>query len=69
MLQWPWERHCPDYVIESRDPAEKDIRRVHYWAAIGYEFKSPLVWYNSDNSNGKMALKTYKKQILEPVVG
>lgn len=69
VLRRPWERRCSDCVVESRDPAEKDIKRVHCWAAVGYDFKSPMVWYDSGNSNGKMTLKTYRDQILEPVVG
>ena len=51
------------------EPAEEDKKRVYAWAAVGYDFKSDLVWYdNPNNTNGKMSLKVYKDQILEPVV-
>jgi len=66
----PWERYCPDCVVEKRAPEEKDIKRLHAWAAVGYNFKSPLVWYDvPGNTNGKMSLKVYRDSILEPVVG
>jgi hypothetical protein len=51
-------------------PAEKDQKRVHCWAAVGYDFKSPLVWYDvPGNSNGKMPMQVYRDHILKPVVG
>ncbi|KAF2175431.1 hypothetical protein K469DRAFT_610770, partial [Zopfia rhizophila CBS 207.26] len=43
--------------------------RVHAWAAVGWEFKSPLTFYDiASNNNSKMTQKDYIKQILEPVV-
>lgn len=69
VLRRPWEKYCSDCVVEKREPPEKDLKRVHCWAAVGHDFKSPLVWYDSGNSNGKMTLKCYRDQILEPVVG
>ncbi|KAK4119766.1 hypothetical protein N657DRAFT_674726 [Parathielavia appendiculata] len=48
----------------------KDMKRLHCWAAVGYEFKSDLAWYDvPSNSNGKMTMKVYRDQIMEPVVG
>ncbi|KAK3951877.1 hypothetical protein QBC32DRAFT_370791 [Pseudoneurospora amorphoporcata] len=49
--------------------APEDRKRLHCWAAIGYNFKSELIWYDSGNANGKMTLQCYRDQILEPVVG
>ncbi|KAL8359971.1 hypothetical protein RB598_008355 [Gaeumannomyces tritici] len=69
VLRRPWERDCPDCVVEDKQPPEKDLVRVHAWGAVGHNFKSPLVWYNSGNPNGKMTLQTYRDQIFEPVVG
>ncbi|KAL8296168.1 hypothetical protein RB594_003633 [Gaeumannomyces avenae] len=71
VLRRPWERDCPDCVQEMNEPPdEKDIKRVHAWAAVGYNFKSGLVWYNvPSNDNGKMTLQVYRDEILEPVVG
>ena len=70
VIRRPWERHCPDCLLEKEAPAEKDLKRLHCWAAVGYNFKSLLVWYNvPGNSNGKMSQKVYRDDILEPVVG
>ncbi|KAK4129395.1 hypothetical protein N657DRAFT_660760 [Parathielavia appendiculata] len=70
VIRRPWERHCPDCILEKEMPAEKDQKRLHCWAAVGYDFKSPLVWYGvPGNSNGKMAMQVYRDHILEPVVG
>lgn len=69
VLRRPWERHCPDCLLEKDIPAEKDQKRVHCWAAVGYDFKSSLTWYDSGNSHGKMTQQCYRDSILEPVVG
>ncbi|KAL8367198.1 hypothetical protein RB599_010276 [Gaeumannomyces hyphopodioides] len=71
VLRRPFERDCPDCVQETNElPDEKDMKRVHAWAAVGHNFKSDLVWYNvPSNDNGKMTLKVYRDKILEPVVG
>ncbi|KAK3950962.1 hypothetical protein QBC32DRAFT_371544 [Pseudoneurospora amorphoporcata] len=70
VIRRPWERHCPDCIIEKEEPAEKDKKRLHCWAAVGYNFKSDLIWYNvPGNNNGKMSLQIYRDKILEPVVG
>ncbi|KAK3936031.1 hypothetical protein QBC46DRAFT_270506, partial [Diplogelasinospora grovesii] len=51
-------------------PKEKDLKRLHVWAAVGHDFKSDLTWYDvPGNTNGKMTMKVYRDQILEPVVG
>lgn len=70
VLRRPWERFCSSCIVEKREPPEKGYKRLHAWAAISYDFKSPLVWYDvPGNSNGKMSLQVYRDQILEPVVG
>jgi hypothetical protein len=70
VIRRPWERQCPDCLLEKEIPAQKDRQRIHCWAAVGYDFKSPLVWYDvPGNSNGKMSLQVYHDHILEPVVG
>ena len=69
VLRRPWERFCPDCIVEKDAPAEKDLRRLHCWGAVGHDFKSPLVWYDvPSNNNGKMTMQAYRDQILEPVV-
>ena len=41
----------------------------HVWAAIGWNFKSELVFYNiPTNQNGKMTGRVYIDSILEPMV-
>src|SRR4051794_19239156 len=51
-------------------PAEKDLKRIHCWAAVGCNFKSPLIRYDvPGNSNAKMSMQVYRDHILEPVVG
>jgi hypothetical protein len=70
VIRRPWERYCPDCIVEKEEPAEKDLKRLHVWAAVGHNFKSDLVWYDvPGNSNGKMSLQVYRDKILEPVVG
>ena len=70
IIRRPWERNCPDCVVEKREPPARDLKRVHAWAAVGWNFKSPLYWYDiPGNTNGKMSLQVYRDQILEPVVG
>jgi hypothetical protein len=55
--------------VGKEAPAEKDFRVLHCWAAVGHDFKSPLIWYDvASNNNGKMTTQVYQDQILEPVV-
>lgn len=68
-----WRAH-PDtiYRKETRPKNKKalsssDTKRLHYWAAVGYNFKSPIVRYEiPSNSNGKMTQQVYVEAILEP---
>ena len=42
---------------------------MHFWGAIGYDFKSNLIEYSiPTNSNGKMSQVEYVNQILAPEV-
>lgn len=44
-------------------------KRYHCWAAVGWNFKSELVFYEvPGNTNGKMSQRVYIDSILEPVV-
>jgi hypothetical protein len=62
-------RYCQDCIQEADEPAEKDKKRFHCWAAIGYNFKSDIYFYNvPGNTNGKMSQQVYISQILEPIV-
>ncbi|CAG9950916.1 unnamed protein product [Clonostachys rosea f. rosea IK726] len=61
-------RSDPSNIQERREPEDQDKKRIHSWGGIGYDFKSPIVFYDSGNSNGKMTQQTYKRDILEPYV-
>ncbi|KDN61748.1 hypothetical protein CSUB01_12427 [Colletotrichum sublineola] len=70
IIRKPGERYCPDCIQEREPPQEKHLKRLHAWAAVGYGFKSPLIFYEvPSNKNGKMSLQVYRDKILEPVVG
>ncbi|KAK3311553.1 uncharacterized protein B0T15DRAFT_79628 [Chaetomium strumarium] len=70
VLRQPWERFCPDCMVETKGAGEEGLRRLHCWAAVGHDFKSDLVWYDKPSeSNGKLDMTAYRDQILEPVVG
>jgi hypothetical protein len=63
------ERNCPDCIQYSGEPKEKDRKRFHCWAAIGFDFKSDIYFYNvPGNSNGKMTQRVYIDSILDPIV-
>ena len=70
IIRKPGERYCTDCIQEQLDRSdEKHFERAHSWAAVGYNFKSDLYFYNvPGNKNGKMSLKVYRDQILEPIV-
>uniref|UniRef100_A0A8H7TK96 Tc1-like transposase DDE domain-containing protein n=1 Tax=Bionectria ochroleuca TaxID=29856 RepID=A0A8H7TK96_BIOOC len=59
----------PSNLQERKQPAERDLKRLHSWGAVGYNFKSPLVWYNTGSNNGKITQEVYEREILEPYVG
>ena len=64
------ERYYPEHVQYRPRKPEKDEKRkrFHLWAAVGYNFISPLVFYEPTNTNGKMSQEVYINQILEPYV-
>ncbi|KAK6363297.1 hypothetical protein TWF730_011363 [Orbilia blumenaviensis] len=62
------ERYQPKCIQHKRNSKDKDYHRLHAWAAIGYNFKSELVFYTTANSNGKMSQAVYIDAILEPIV-
>jgi hypothetical protein len=64
----PGERECPDCIQHGTRPTADGNYRLHCWAAIGYGFKSPLIWYTTRSNNGALTQREYIDQILEPVV-
>ena len=61
VIRKPEEKTCSDCVQITRYPKEKDKKRLHAWAVVGWGYKSKLYFYNNNNSNGKMDQKTYIK--------
>lgn len=71
IIRKPGERTCQDCIEEKDEPKEKDKKQkgYHCWAAVGYNFKSKLVFYKvPGNSNRKMSQRVYIDSILEVVV-
>ncbi|KAF2622231.1 hypothetical protein BU25DRAFT_480778 [Macroventuria anomochaeta] len=70
ILRKPGERYCADYIQEQITRNDKkNWEAAHTWAAVGYNFKSDLTFYNTiGNKNGKLSLPVYRDQILEPMV-
>lgn len=60
---------CRDEAEEEEWP--RDARRVHAWAALGYGFKSELLFYDDatgPNSTGALSMDEYKSKVLNGVV-
>lgn len=69
IIRKPGMRYCHSCIQENPEPAEKDRKRYHCWAAIGHDFKSGINFYEViGNTNGKMSRQAYIDQILEPIV-
>jgi hypothetical protein len=67
IIRRPGERYCANCIQEqlNRDD-EREWESSHIWAAVGYDFKSDLTFYNTPgNRNGKLSLAVYRDQILE----
>ena len=58
-----------DNVQHQRKPTKSQANnKVHAWAAIGWDFKTDLIFYEPGNSNGTISHKVYVEQILEKEV-
>jgi len=63
----PGERYCKSCMDIRLPPYKCDSKKVHAWGAVGYGFKSKLVFYEvSSNTTGKMSQAVYLNRILEP---
>ena len=63
-------RYKPVFIqrLETNEDTKEEriSKRVHFWGAIGYNFKSNLLEYKvSTNSNGKMSQEVYISQVLD----
>ena len=47
----------------------KDIKRLHCWGAVGFNYKSDLIFYDNGTSNGKMDQNTYRSILAEGTAG
>jgi hypothetical protein len=62
----PGEKFCPG--CDDGPRWTRDVRRVHAWACVGYNFKSDLVFYDdatSANSPGMLSMADYRDKILD----
>ncbi len=64
----PGEIDCPDCIREIDPPRQEYEKKVHAWAAIGYDYKSKLIRYRTENSNGKMTQQIYIEILEQEVV-
>lgn len=60
------ERYCPD-CLQHRYHSGRATFSI--WAAIGWDFKSELIFIESHGSGGGMSKEDYKEQILTRYVG
>ena len=69
IIRTPGQRYCSDCIQYKDQPTETDKKRFHCWAAVGWNFKSPIHFNNvPGNTNGKMSLQVYRDSILQPIV-
>jgi hypothetical protein len=67
--QWKASPQCIHRKETRSYMNSDDSKRLHFWGAVGYNFKSPLIRYEvPTNQNGKMTHQVYIESILEPVV-
>lgn len=63
------QRKCHNCIQEETEPREVDKKKLHAWAAVGYNFKSDLAFYEiPTNTNGKMTQNKYIEILEEHVV-
>ena len=69
IIRQPGTRYRWDCIQHRDPPPEKTRKQMHCWAAVGFNFKSDIIFYDvPGNSNGKMTHQVYIDSILEPVV-
>ena len=59
------ERHCPDCI---RSVYRSGHFSVMIWGAIGWDYKSPLVFLEKEPGAKGITSKAYLNQVLEPVI-
>ena len=60
---------CIQQVLSEPSKEKRNAKQKHFWAAVGYDFKSDLTFYDvPGNKNDKMSQQVYIDSILNPVV-
>ena len=55
--------------VQHKDlPKNKDLKRKHCWAAVEYNFKFSIYFYETSSENDKLSHDIYINQILESIV-
>ena len=65
------ERSCVDCMQEGADPIpreKKPDKLLHAWAMVGWNYKSPLYWYDTKFPDGRMNQQEYIDLILTAIV-
>ncbi|KAH0829898.1 hsp7-like protein [Fonsecaea monophora] len=62
-----YHRDCIQKTPNEKTAKHKNEKRWHIWAAVGYNFKSRLIFYETSSSNGKMTSVVYIDQVLNEV--
>lgn len=68
VIRRPGERLRSCCINRGESEDTRHLKRAHTWAAIGYDFKSQIHFYDVGNRNGKMTQAYYKKVILGQIV-
>ncbi|KAI5805098.1 hypothetical protein EDC01DRAFT_642001 [Geopyxis carbonaria] len=69
IIRKPGQRYCPKCVVDKQPDEPKETQQEHSWVAVGWNFKSDIVFYDAKSSNhDKMSHDVYVNQILDPVV-
>jgi hypothetical protein len=68
VIRRPGERLRACCINRGESEDTRHLKRVHTWAAVGYDFKSEIHFYDVGNRNGKMTQAYYKSVILGEIV-
>ncbi|KAH6995961.1 hypothetical protein BKA56DRAFT_609247 [Ilyonectria sp. MPI-CAGE-AT-0026] len=65
------EKFCATCAPQPDANWPRDVKKAHVWAAVGYGFKSELVFYDettNPNCMGVMTMPEYRDKVLDKVV-
>lgn len=70
IIRKPGERLCVDCMDMQKidEPVDKDEKKFHAWALVGWNYKSPLYWYETKDPYGRMVQQDYLDHILNPII-